>query len=258
MIKNYISYIKENKIYAYRYTIKKEDILKSHVINSKKREDKTSHKDYDPYNEDDWDESISKWNENYFLKDFIKCDYTEDDLPFIIRINIRYIGNRKDPIFYVDQDIIDTLNDEECVGYNIKHVETIEMGELFYLLPVYKKEYIYEYNESNPLEHFFTTDSDVYLRVKKENWNEFVDVIYNLGKIVVRYINHRFNNLDKNDDKLLFIKYDYTYLRFYFINDQIVINMNQPDSRYLYKENTKAVDFDAIMNHRAEYYKLTP
>jgi hypothetical protein len=258
MIKDYNSYIKENKIYDYKCLIKKKDVLKSQVINSKKREDTTTNNDLDPYNEDIWDESVLKWNSNYFLKEFIESDYTKDDLPFIIRLNgIRYIGGHKYPIYLVNQDIIDTLDDEECIGYNIEYTGTIGSGELFHLIPIYQKEYIYEYDDSNPLKHFFTTDSKVYLRVKKEDWNKFVDVIYSLGKVVIRNIYHHLYNLEKNDSNLLFNEYDIAYLRISFFNDKILVSINQPNSKYLYEKNTKAVDFDAIMDHRAEYYDLT-
>lgn len=255
----------ENKTYGYHYRYSKRDVSTAIVIKNSYKDPKIKN-EIDPYDEEDWDDNSPKSKRWYDLKDY-DFNLCPTCLPCVIEFNTCGYGGSDAPKtftkFKVEKHVIDALSDENCIGFNsdapyIRNEASenyIHQKGIWNLFPVYKKEYVWEYNDDFILSH--ATETREPIRISEEDWNTFVDIMKGRG---YRWPNFEDKGIKKRSEitydnsKNLFGRLDkgneYIYITLYGGRNRFAISHFKLDRFCKYW-----IDFKEILEGKATYYK---
>jgi len=259
-----------DKYYGYKIEFSKKRILNFYVLKESKilgslehdpmGKEKIQYLDVDPYGEEDWENNIVEdiptyklpilknldlsGNVEYILKHNIMDGYGGCDVPII------YIN------YYLNSNSIKALHDNNCIGFisnslgiKFDRPRDYYIPGIYKLVPVYKKEYIWEYNDNFILQHAFETGANI--KVFKEDLEKFVKIITNEDPTWSwcahndwkRLINNKGEKFFKHDN-------DFIYIR---ISSCILPTLSSKEE---YIKGEYIVNFKDILNKTAKYYKL--
>ena len=161
--------------------------------------------------------------------------------------------------FEITTEIINYLNDKECIGFN-SNMNEIKVHHkapnhdyidpiIYDLTPLFKKEYKWEFNKDNPLKHIIETKST--LLIYKEDWNKLIDMtVDNKFKWCAHRNWKQFNYKDKNQ---IFKNRNYVYISFNYSSMKCsMLIYNLKDLHYWSKYYIK---FKDLLNNKPVYYK---
>ena len=125
--------------------------------------------------------------------------------------------------FEITQNIIENLNDKECIGFNsnLRNKKSYFKNrssddyidqEIYNLEPLYRKEYIWEYNDKIPLQHI--RDTKETLKVYKEDWEMFITMFSKFKKKYTWCAHRKWKPPTIKEINIIFKKQEYVYIWF--------------------------------------------